>query len=110
MRRRHAAVMLLELLDTSAGLNKWTWLYQGKRSRSQLAACYDARRGASLSNGEYARTRRMLSSKELPLTALCSFLQAWTLLEAGYFSKFGAPCEPFVALCVSVALTALNQP
>ena len=39
VRRRHAALKLVELLETVAGPNKWTWLYQGKTSSSQVAAC-----------------------------------------------------------------------
>ena len=39
VQRRHAAVKLLELFETMVGPKKWTWLYQGKRSSSQVAAC-----------------------------------------------------------------------
>ena len=70
---------------------------------------YQNRRGARLYNHEDARTRIILSRKELALTALCSrSLHPFTLLEARYLSKCGAPCEPFVALCESGALTALH--
>ena len=39
VQQRHAAVKLLELFETMVGPKRWTWLYQGKRSSSQVAAC-----------------------------------------------------------------------
>ena len=39
VQRRHAPVKLLELFETMVGPKRWTWLYQGKRSSSQMAAC-----------------------------------------------------------------------
>ena len=68
---------------------------------------HHARRGAWLYNHEDARTRIILSRKELALTALCSgSLGPWTLLKARYFEQVWRLLR---ALCGSLCIRSANS-